>query len=90
MANNIIHINDYRPGLHCHTPEMGDREPICPLRLSVRHYGGHYIDSPFELKGRGIKFFQVNSNGTNRYSVTNKALAKLEARYPIKMELLLD
>ena len=51
----IIYLEDRINGLHCYTPEMGQRKPDVKLEARLSHYGNHYIvDTPLELKGRGI------------------------------------
>ena len=91
-----------KPGTYLYTPEMGQEKPDCQMEASHSYYGGHYfIDTPLELKGRGITFLKkyeskdfVNPNnrkvGWNEYRVTTKAFNKLKEQYTISMELLLD
>lgn len=43
-----------------------------------------------ELKGRGISFYQIDSEGRNFYYVTPKAFEKLEKQINISQELLFD
>lgn len=87
--SNVIYINDFRPGIHRYTHETGQRRPSCPLQLWIGHYGGHFIDSRFELKGRGIKLMESDERGFT-YRVTDRALAKLEEQFPISYEMVLD
>jgi hypothetical protein len=66
-------------------------------------YKHYYIQTPIELKGRGIKFLQVlkaelyhNTDriaykmGWNEYKVTQRAYDKLQDEYKIVREALLD
>lgn len=67
-----------------------------------RHYGRHYhINTPLELKGRGIKKDGVKEAknlrpnyqymaGWFEYTVTERAFEKLQEQYTISQELLLD
>ena len=51
----IIYMEDRINGLHCYTPEMGQRKPEVKMEASLSYYGKHYfVDTPLELKGRGI------------------------------------
>ena len=51
----IIYMEDRINGLHCYTPEMGQRKPEVKMEASLAYYGKHYfVDTPLELKGRGI------------------------------------
>jgi len=95
----IIYLQDYIPGLHCYTPEMGDRKPEVKMEASLGWYGKHYyVDTPLELKGRGIVEQPANwvegcrkqVEGWHSYRVTLKAFEKLKAQYPISMECFLD
>lgn len=76
-------------GIHSYTPEMGQRKPNCELQMSIGHYGGYFIRSKIELKGRGIKLIDSH-NGTHRYKVTDLAFEKLEQQYSISYESNLD
>ncbi len=95
----IIYIEDRRNGLHCYTPEMGQRKPDVKMEARLSHYGNHYIvDTPLKLKGRGIAQQEVHwVDGCQKqienwlsYRVTEAAFAKLQTQYPISMECLLD
>ena len=91
-----------KPGTYLYTSEMGQEKPVCQMEASRGYYGGHmYIDTPLEIKGRGIAFVKrysekdfVNPNnhkvGWNHYRVTNRAFEKLKQQYTISMECLLD
>lgn len=94
--------NRIAKGLHCYTPEMGQRKPNCQIRAQLGHYGEHYyIDTPMELKGRGIRHLkQYTSNdltgpaqymvGWHQYKVTVNAFEKLQQAHSVSMECLLD
>ena len=28
---NVIYLQDYLPGVHCYTPEMGERKPVTKM-----------------------------------------------------------
>ncbi len=98
----IIYLQDRKAGVHCFTPEMGQRKPNTKMEARLSHYGKHYyIDTTEVLTGRGINFIQtyttdsfVNSNhykvGWNSYEATRLAFEKLKEKYSISMECLLD
>ena len=100
--DNILHLDDYRPGVKAYTPEMGDRKPVTRMEASLGHYGKHYyIDTPEELCGRGIEYrktYTANelSNtgqhkvGWHSYRVTSRAFEKLKSAYPIGYAMHLD
>lgn len=89
-------------GVHAYTPEMGQRKPNCQMQSTLSYYGKHYyIDTPIELKGRGIKLIkQYKSSdltphgqykvGWYNYEVTLLAYDKLKEQYSISSERLLD
>lgn len=90
------------PGLYCYTPEMGEQKPECQIEAHRNYYGSHYrIDTPLELKGRGIKKdgvlqaknlcanYQYKA-GWSEYTVTERAFEKLKEQYTISQEVLLD
>ena len=89
------------PGVYCYTPEMGGQKPDCQMEASKGYYGKHwFIDTPLELKGRGIEFIKKYQEkdfcskdyrvGWNEYRVTNRAFEKLKEKYSISQECLLD
>ena len=86
----VVYLQDRKAGLHCYTPEMGDRKPSIEMTARVGHYGGYYVTTSVSLKGRGIKPVDTYENGKTKYKCTDLAFSKLEAQYPIKMECLLD
>ena len=98
----VIYLQDHQKGLHCYTPEMGQRKPQVKMEASLAHYGKHYyIDTTETLKGRGIEFIKTYKEGDfirpnyykigwNEYRVTSNAFEKLKTQYPISMECLLD
>lgn len=89
-------------GTYAYTPEMGQRRPDCQMEVSRSHYGKHvYIDTPLEIKGRGITLLKkyaekdfVKSNhykvGWYSYQVTSNAYDKLKEQYTISMHCCLD
>ena len=91
-----------KPGLYCYTPEMGEQKPKCQIEAERSYYGRHYhINTPLELKGRGIKKDGVKEaknlrpnyqymDGWFEYTVTERAFEKLQEQYTISQELLLD
>lgn len=91
-----------KPGLYCYTPEMGEQKPKCQIEAERSYYGRHYhINTPLELKGRGIKKDGVKEAknlrpnyqymaGWFEYTVTERAFEKLQEQYTISQELLLD
>ena len=95
----IIYLEDRINGLHCYTPEMGQRKPDVKLEARLSHYGNYYIvDTPLELNGRGITKQEVcwvagckqQIENWLSYRATEKAFEKLQAQYPISMECVLD
>lgn len=92
-----------KPGTYLYTLEMGQQEPAgCQMEASLSYYGKHYfIDTPLELKGRGISFIRkysakdfTNPNnkkiGWNEYQVTKLAYEKLKSQYAISYKCSLD
>lgn len=100
--SNVVYLSDRQKGLHCYTPEMGERKPVVKMEVTRAHYGKHYfIDTTETLKGRGIEFIKTYKDGDfirpnyykvgwNEYMVTNNAFDKLKEQYSISMECLLD
>jgi len=86
----IIYLEDRKNGVHCYTPEMGDRKPDIEMVARIGHYGGYYVTTNRVLKGRGIKQVDTCQNEKYRYKCTDLAFSKLETQYPIKMECSLD
>lgn len=90
------------PGTYAYTPEMGQQKPECQIEAQRSYYGKHfYLDTPLELKGRGITFikkysekdFVVPNNyriGWNEYQVTELAFEKIKKSYTVSMECFLD
>lgn len=91
-----------KPGVYAYTPEMGEGKPECQIEARRSYYGKHmYIDTPLELKGRGIAFIKRYDEkdfsklddhrvGWNSYMVTNKAFEKLREKYSVSIECCLD
>lgn len=86
----IIYLQDRKTGVHCYTPEMGDRKPDIEMTARIGHYGSYYVTTSLPLKGRGITPVGNYEDGRTKYKCTDLAFSKLEAQYPIKMECLLD
>lgn len=86
------------PGLYIWCPEMGEGQPECQIMARIGHYGTHYyLDTPLDLKGRGITFMEKHEAknltasgqfmaGWNRYKATERAFKKLQEEYSISME----
>lgn len=96
---NIIYLQDRIPGVHCYTPDMGQRKPATNIETRLSHDGKHYVvDTPLLLKGRGIvevptKWIdgcREQLENWRSYRVTITAFEKLEKQYSIAMENLLD
>lgn len=92
-----------KPGVYVYAPEMGQQKPEgCQIEAHRAYYGGHiFIDTPLELKGRGIRFLKTYKpgdltssgqykSGWNTYEVTNRAYDLLKTRYAISWENCLD
>lgn len=89
-------------GIYSYAPEIGQQKPNCQLEAQLSYYGKHYyVDSPIELKGRGITLVKQYKEGDfckpgnyrvgwYEYRVTTKAFDKLKSQYSISMERLLD
>lgn len=77
-------------GIHSFTPEMGQMKVSCQLEVTIGHYGGYYIRTQAELRGRGIKLVDTTETGVKRYKVSDIAFQKLESEYSMSMERLLD
>lgn len=91
-----------KPGLYLYCPEMGESRPDCQIVAQRSYYGKHFhISTPLSLKGRGIAFDGVKEEknltasgkfmaGWNEYTVTERAFEKLQEKYSISQESLLD
>mgnify|MGYP001102207111 FL=1 len=91
-----------KPGLYLYCPEMGESRPDCQIVARRSYYGKHFhISTPLSLKGRGITFDGVKEEknltasgkfmaGWNEYTVTERAFEKLQEKYSISQESLLD
>lgn len=99
----LIYMNEAaKPGQHLYWPELHDEKPHTFLRAGLSHNGKHYwVDSPVELKGRGIRFEKQYESkdltkagqylvGWYSYYVTERAYKKLKEKYSIGMECYLD
>ena len=58
-----------------------------PIKISAQigHYGGWYVKTKIELKGRGIRKLDEDT-----YKLTSLAFEKLRKQHEIKMECYLD
>lgn len=91
-----------KPGLYMYCPEMGEQKPACQIEAQRSYYGKHFhISTPLELKGRGITFDGIleaknltavgqYKAGWREYTVTERAFEKLQEKYTISQESLLD
>lgn len=96
---NIIYLEYRKNGVHCYTPELGERKPEINMEAFLSHDGKHYcIATPLLLKGRGITEVKANwVNGCKKqienwksYRVTINAFKKLENQFSIALKCLLD
>lgn len=101
---NIIHfptMNDAEtaPGVHPYWPELKEQQPDCQIEARLGYYGTHYyVDTPLELKGRGITEVAASwipgcrkqVENWRSYRVTKRAFEILKGKYSISMECLLD
>lgn len=90
------------PGLYMYTPEMGEQKPSCQIEAMRSYYGKHFhLYTPLDLKGKGITLNGVveeknlTASGKYRagwfeYTVTARAFEKLQEKYSISQECLLD
>lgn len=95
-------VKGEKPGLYLYCPEMGESRPDCQIVAQRSYYGKHFhISTPLSLKGRGITFDGVKEEknltasgkfmaGWNEYTVTERAFEKLQEKYSISQESLLD
>lgn len=58
-----------------------------PIEISAQigHYGGYYVKTKIELRGRGVRRVDENT-----YKLTELAFEKLKEQHEIKMEYCLD
>lgn len=75
------------PGICTYTPEMGQGKPECQMEAGLCYYGKHYwVDTPIELKGRGITKTEAHwiegtrkqVEGWKSYRVTKERLCEVE------------
>lgn len=90
------------PGLYLYYPEMGESRPECQIVAQRSYYGKHFhISTPLSLKGRGITYDGIKEAknlsesrkfmaGWSEYTVTERAFGKLQEKYSISQEGLLD
>jgi hypothetical protein len=77
-------------GVHSYTPEMGQRKPNCQMQLSIGHYGGYFVRTKLELKGRGITLVDTSESGERKYKLSDNAFEKLKTQYSISSVSSLD
>ena len=86
-----------------YSPELGEKKPEkVQGRTTLSHNGKHYfLDTPLELKGRGITFDRTYKAtdlteagqykvGWHQYQVTHRAMKALAEQYDFSRENLLD
>lgn len=70
--------------------ELGEKQ-IHETAARLNPFIGKWaVRTPLELKGRGIKLYEVASDGRNFYYCTDKAFEKLCNEIDIDQELLFD
>ena len=81
---------------------MGGQKPECQIEATRSSAGDHfYLETPLELKGRGIRKERVlkaenlrqnyqYKAGWSEYCVTARAFEKLKEQYTISQEAFLD
>lgn len=88
-------------GLVGYHPEMGETKPEAQIEASIGHYGGWFVKSAIELKGRGITFLGTieampsivqpqNHIGWHNYKVTDLAFEKICKAHRVSHEMLLS
>ena len=76
--------------LQQYRPELGEKAKFETTAHFNAFIGKWAVRTKQELKGRGIKFYQIDSQGRNFYYVTPKAFEKLEKIIDMSQELLFD
>ena len=76
--------------LQQYRPELGGKAKFETTAHFNAFIGKWAVRTHEELKGRGISFYQIDSEGRNFYYVTPKAFEKLEKQINISQELLFD
>ena len=41
IMTNVIYLQDHLPGVHCYTPEIGERKPVTKMEARLSHDGKH-------------------------------------------------
>ena len=88
-------------GLVGYHPEMGEQKPEAQIEATIGHYGGWFLKSQIELKGRGVKFLgtieasqlrpkapQIHV-GWHKYKVTDLAFEKICKAHRVSHAMLL-
>ncbi len=85
-----------QPGTYTYTPEMGEEKPDCQMESRLSYDGKHvYINTPLDLKGRGITFLRkytskdltgpgVRKTGWNQYRVTKAPIRNWNSSMPFQ------
>lgn len=72
-------------------PEMNETKPKGQIDASLSNNGKHWcLKTELTLKGRGIRFVDLQSKGRKRYRVTEKGLEKIETQYTVVSAVLFD
>lgn len=50
----IIYLEDRINGLHCYTPEMGQRKPDVKLEARLSHYGNKAVENGIDYTYKPI------------------------------------
>ncbi len=78
-------------GIYQYHPELGELKPECQMSARYNSFIGKWaIRTILELKGQGIKFYEIDSQNRNFYYVSPKAFDKLSMKYTISQELLFN
>lgn len=95
-------VQAINPGLYVYCPELGQQKPCCQIEALRSYYGKHHhLETPLELKGKGItadgileeKNLGARSKykaGWFRYTVTERAFEKILEKYSVSQENFLD
>lgn len=70
--------------------ELGEKAKFDTKARFNAFIGKWAVRTNLELKGRGIKFYEIDEQGRNFYYVTKIAFEKLEKEINMSQELLFD
>lgn len=77
--------------LKTYRPECGQKRPKTKMHARLCYYGGGFIvDTPLELKGRGITKRESGRVGMNSYKVSKLAFDKLKTKHDISYAIDFD